>query len=327
MTRFARRLAAATLALTAAAAAQAQPTTLRIQDFPGIVGTLGRVAAEKGYCAKYGLKCTLQTIPTAPLGVQTLMSGGIEVALSPSEVAIQSAARGADLKIAGGAFGANPFMVFLGPDMTGSAGKGYPAIMQDLKGKKIGVTARGAAPEFQFKTLLIHAGLKPEDVTFVAVGSPNTAYPALLNKQVDAVMSFVPFDGFCDVLKTCRIAVTPAKGEGPKELTSLNGAGGVYVVRREFAQKNPAAVEAFGKALRDAERFAADRANTEELMQITSKYFRLEMPKGDEVLRNSMDRFRSTFIADVEKPAVQAAADYLKQTGQLDKRFDADKLF
>ncbi|MEG0557766.1 MAG: hypothetical protein RR574_15075, partial [Comamonas sp.] len=66
-------------------------------------------------------------------------------------------------------------------------------------------------------------------------------------KQVDAVMSFVPFDGFCDVLKTCRIAVFPAKGEGPKVLTDLNGAGGLYVMRREYMQKNPAATEGFSR--------------------------------------------------------------------------------
>lgn len=327
MTHLARRLAATAFAIAAAASATAQTPTVRIQDYPGIIGTLSRVAAEKGYCAKHGVQCTIQTIPTAPLGVQTLMSGGIEVALAPSEVAIQSAAKGAELKVVGGMFDVNPFMLIVGPGLMASAGKGYPAIMSDLKGKKIGVTSRGAGPEFQVKSMLLQAGLKPDDVTFVAVGSPNTGYPALLNKQVDAVMSFVPFDGFCDVMKTCKIAVLPARGEGPKVLTDLNGAGGVYVVRREYAEKNAKAVEAFVKAIHDAERFTMDPANTAELMQITYKYYRLEMPKGDEVLKSSMERFRKNLVVDVKKPAVQAAADYLLQTGQLEKPFDAGKLF
>ncbi|VTU38414.1 ABC transporter substrate-binding protein [Variovorax sp. PBL-E5] len=322
-----RWLLTAALPLALCATAEAQTPTLRIQDYPGIIGTLARVAVEKGYCAKNGIQCTLTTIPAAPLGVQTLMAGGIEVALPPSEVAIQSAAKGADLKIVGGMFDASPFMLIVGPGLLASAGKGYPAIMQDLKGKKIGVTSRGAAPEFQIKSMLLQAGLKEDDVTFVAVGSPNTGYPALLNKQVDAVMSFIPFDGFCDVLKTCRIAVLPAKGEGPKVLTDLNGAGGLYVMRRDYTQKNPATVEAFVKALNEAERFTADPANGAELLQITLKYYRIEMPKGDEILKSSLDRFRANMIVKVKKPAVQAAADYLQQTGQLDKSFDAARLF
>lgn len=322
-----RWLLALPIAFSTCVSAQAQTPTLRIQDFPGIVGTLARVAADKGYCAKHGINCVLTTIPAAPLGVQTLMAGGIEVALAPSEVAIQSAARGSSLKIVGGMFNVNPFMLFVGPDLLASAGKGYPAIMQDLKGKKVGVTARGAAPEFQIKSMLLQAGLKESDVTFVAVGSPNTGYPALLNKQVDAVMSFVPFDGFCDVLKTCRMAVFPAKGEGPKELTDLNGAGGVYVMRREYTTTNPVAVEAFVKALRDAERFVADAANGPELLQITLKYYRIDMPKGDDILKSSIERFRGNMTVNVKKEAVQAAADYLRQTGQLDKAFDAAGLF
>lgn len=307
--------------------AQAEVPLVRIQDYPGIIGTLARVAVEKGYCTKNGIQCTLTTIPAAPLGVQTLMAGGIEVALVPSEVAIQSASKGADLKIMGGTFNVNPFMLIVGPSLFASASKGYPAIMQDLKGKKIGVTSRGAGPEFQTKTLLQSAGMKDDDVTYVAVGSPNTGYPALLNKQVDAVMSFVPFDGFCDVLKTCRIAVMPAKGEGPKVLTDLNGAGALYVMLRKDTKQNPATADAFVKALQDADRFTADPANTAELLRITLKHYRIDMPKGDDILKSSLERFRDNITVTVKKEAVQAAANYLQQTGQLNKSFDAGLLF
>lgn len=321
------RLSAAALLTLAASATQAQTPTVRIQDTPGIAGTLGRVAIEKGYCAKYGIQCTIQTIAAAPLGVQTLLAGGIEVALAPPEVVIQSMNKGADLKVVGGAMDVSPFMLLVGPTLYDAASKGYPGIMASLKGKKIGVTARGAAPEFQIKTMLQDAGMKPDDVTFVAVGSANTAYPALINNQVDAVMGFVPFDGFCEVMKTCRIALTLAKNEGPKALTDINGAGGFYVMRRDYLIKNPVVAESLTKALRDAERFVAEASNVNEVMQITLKYFKIDAPKGDEVLRNSMDRYRAHFKVDVRKDAVQAAANYLQQTGQLDKPFDAGRLF
>lgn len=317
-------LLAATASLTTA---HAQQPVIRIQEFPGIITTLARVAIEKGYCAKRGIECRLQTIPSAPAGVQALLSNGIEVAVAPSEVAVQSAARGADLKIIAGFFNVNPFMLFLGKSMSLSGDKKYPDVIKDLKGKKVGVTARGAGPEFQVKTMLLAVGLRPDDVTFVAVGSPNTAYPALVNQQVDAVMTFVPFDGFCDVLKTCRIAVVPAKGEGPPDLTNLNGAGALYVVRGNYLSSDRKTIDSFVDALRDAERFVASPANMPQLMQITLKYYRIEIPKGDEVLQNSLERFRSNFVVDYKREAVQSAADYLLKTGQLNAPFDASRLF
>lgn len=323
---FPRLLAAAAL-LLAAGAAQAQTPTLKVQDYPGVVGTLTRVAIEKGYCVRHGVNCTVQTIPNAPLGIQALLSGSIDVALSSVEVAIQSSAKGADLKIAGGGINANALMLFVGPQLLGSPGKGYPAFMHDLKGRKVGVTARGSAAEFQMNSLLINAGMQPHDVTYVAVGAPNTAYPALANKQVDAVMSFAPLDGFCEVLKTCRLALNLGKGEGPAVLNKLNGASALYLVRRDFAQKNPAAVDAFVKALRDAERFATDPANAVELAQITANYYRIEMPNGDQMIKSSLQRLSPSLVVEVKKAAVQAAADYLVQTRQLEKPFDAQRLF
>ncbi|MEG0557767.1 MAG: hypothetical protein RR574_15080 [Comamonas sp.] len=62
-------------------------------------------------------------------------------------------------------------------------------------------------------------------------------------------------------------------------------------------------------------------------MQITLKYYRLEMPKGDEILQSSLERFRANMVVAVKPQAVQAAADYLQQTGQIEQRFDAARLF
>ena len=89
------------IALTLGASAMAQTQTLRIQDYPGLGNMIVRVAAANGYCEKNGLKCELKTIPAGPLGIQTLMAGDIDVAFGPSEVVIQAANKGADLKIIG----------------------------------------------------------------------------------------------------------------------------------------------------------------------------------------------------------------------------------
>jgi NitT/TauT family transport system substrate-binding protein len=212
------RLAISSLAFVLAGPTLAQ-TTLRIQDFPGLGNFLVRVANANGYCEKHGVKCELRTIPTAPLGVQTLLAGELEVAFPPPEVAIQAVNKGADLKvIASGAISPVFFLMASAGLETPNAAKGYPAVMQDFKGKKIGVTARGSGAEIHLVEMLKEAGLKADDVTIIGVGAPNTAFPAIANKQIDGLVLFAPMDGFCEVSKACRVVVDPRKGEGPSDI-------------------------------------------------------------------------------------------------------------
>lgn len=325
--RWFRRFVAISALALGAGIAQAAGTVVKIQDYPGMVGAVTRVALEKGYCAKYGLECVLRIIPSAPLGVQTLLAGDIDIAAAAPEVVIQAAKKGADIKVIGGMLDANSLMLFAGPALFEAVDQGYPDMMKAFKGRKVGVVARGSAAEFQLKTLLADAGMKPGDVTVVAVGAPNTGYPALVSGQVDAMVNFAPIDGFCDVLKTCRIAVATFTGKGPDILTRMNGVGSLYVMNRRATVANQQLVESFGKAVRDAERFIADPANADEVFRITSKYFRLDMDRGDEIVKNTLARFTPHFRVDVSRDALKAASEYLEQTGQIDGPFDTDRLF
>jgi NitT/TauT family transport system substrate-binding protein len=113
--------------------------------------------------------------------------------------------KGARVKAVAGGFLLNPALIVISNQLSApNASKGYPAIMQDLEGEKIGVLVRGGDAEFQFILMLQKAGLKADDVSFVAVGAPNTSYPALISGQVDAVMSFEPQGTMCELMKTCR---------------------------------------------------------------------------------------------------------------------------
>jgi NitT/TauT family transport system substrate-binding protein len=315
------------IALTWGANAMAQTETLRIQDYPGLGNIMVRVAVANGYCDKNGLKCELKTIPAAPLGIQTLLAGDIDVAFGPAEVVIQAANKGADLKIIGNAARDNIFFLMAGAHIeTPNAAKGYPAVMADLKGKKIGVTARGSGAEFQLLDLLKGAGLSGNDVTIVPVGAPNTALPAIANKQVDALMLFAPMDGFCVAMKVCRVIVDPRKGEGPKELTQLNGASGPMTVRSDFSQKKGPTLDAFAKAMRESEAFIQNPANFNAVLKVINDTFKIEGPAGatavEASLRNSIGGAR--FALDAK--ALQASADYLSNTQQIDKTFDTSKI-
>lgn len=320
------RLALASLTLLMSGPTLAQ-TTLRIHDYPGLGNFLVRVANAKGLCEKHGVKCELRTIPQAPLAMQTLLAGDIDVAFPPPEVLVQAVNKGADLKVLGSG-GREPvffLMAAAGLD-TPNAAKGYPAVMQDFKGKKVGVTARGSGAEFQLVEMLRGAGMKPDDVTIVAVGAPNTAFPAIANKQIDGLVLFTPMDGFCEVSKACRLVVDPRQGQGPADILKGSGAAVVQVARADYANKNAGALDGFGRAMREAEALVQDPANFAAILKVAQDTFKINAPGGDKVLEVSLRNSLKTFRFDVDAKALQHIAEYMHRSGQIDKVVDTSRL-
>lgn len=302
-------------------------STLRVQDYPGLGNFLVRVANANGLCEKHGVKCELRTIPQAPLALQTLMAGDIDVAFPPPEVMIQAVNKGADLKVvASGSRNPVFFLMASAGLETPNAAKGYPAVMRDFKGKKIGVTARGSGAEFQLVEMLKGAGMTTDDVTIVAVGAPNTAFPAIANKQIDGLVLFTPMEGFCEVSKACRVVVDPRKGQGPDDIVKTSGAAVVQVVRGDFAAKNAAALDGYVKALREAEVFTQNPANFPALFKIAQDTFKITSEGGDKVLEVALRSSLPSFRVDVDPKALQHVAGYMHRSGQIDKVVDTSKL-
>ncbi|MBN9324717.1 MAG: ABC transporter substrate-binding protein, partial [Delftia acidovorans] len=169
--------------------------TVRIQEYPGASLQFTHwVAIDKGFCKAHGLNCQLVPIPSGPVGLQALAAGSLEISFGSTDVTMQAASRGNDVQLIVGHSPGNVYVLSVRKDVAlPNASKGYPAVMQDLKGLKIGVTARGSGTELQTRALFVGAGLSPDAATYVAVGSPGTAYPTFLARQIDAVMMIEPF--------------------------------------------------------------------------------------------------------------------------------------
>jgi NitT/TauT family transport system substrate-binding protein len=320
--RFAGLGIALSLALGTGAWAQGKGEAVKFQDYPGIGNMLVRVAISKGYCDKYGIKCALQPIPSGPLGAQAVLAKSIDAGLFPAEVMVGAVAKGAKMKMVVGGATANVAILIAGNHMeTPNGKKGWPAFMQDFRGKKIGVTARGAFVEQIATWMLLKAGLKAEDAIFVAVGGPNTAYGALVSKQVDAIMMFEPAGAMCGVLGTCKVIWRGAEDKQPAELYALNGGGSGQVFTQDYIDRNPHVIEAVVKAVKDADAFINNPANFEEVVKIAGSFFKFEMPKGDEVLREALRRatVSKTYSAAINRNAVKAGLDFMVETRQIEK--------
>jgi NitT/TauT family transport system substrate-binding protein len=315
--------AALTTLLAPAAHAQGKGETVKFQDYPGLGNSMIRVAIAKGYCTKYGIKCELQTIPTSPLGVQAMMAKSIESALAPVDAVNQAVLRGGKMKmVAGGQVNSIVLLAFGNHVETPNLAKGWPHFMQDLKGKKIGVPARGSAIEIIVSWMMERAGMDPtKDVTFVATGAVPTSYGTLQSKQVDAVFSYDPLGTICDLAKTCKVAWRADSAKDPAEIAATNGGVVNQVFLQEYIDKNPHVVEATIAAVKDSAAFINDPANFDEMLKITQGYFKLDMPQGDAILAANLKHYIATknFRAGIDRNAVQASLDLSLATKSIDK--------
>jgi NitT/TauT family transport system substrate-binding protein len=198
--------------------------------------------------------------------------------------------------------------------------------MADLKGRKIGVPARGSSAELQFGLLAQKAGLAATDFTFVAVGAPNTSYGALTSRQIDASMSFEPAGAMCDVLETCKVLFTQSEASEPVEIAGTNGGATNMVVTQELAEKAPQVIDALIAAARDAEAFLQNPDNFAQTLHIANSFFTLDLPRGKEIMAVSLKRMIPTYKAPISRSSLRQIADNMLSMKQIDAPFDTTKL-
>jgi NitT/TauT family transport system substrate-binding protein len=195
--------------------------------------------------------CELKTINSAALGIQALIGKTIDVAQGGTELAAASQIAGSDVVVVATSLPDNVLSVSTRNDAAlPNKDKGYPAIMKDFKGLKVGVTARGSVSEKFFNTMLGDGGLQPSDVIYVAVGGPQTAYTTMvIGKQVDAVVMFQPLTQLCRFNKTCDTVIDMTQGEGPAAIKAMNGSSVPFLMRRDFTDNHPQLIGHFLRSL------------------------------------------------------------------------------
>lgn len=317
------------MSATAAGAQQkivANGEVVRIQEYPGAILHISQwVAADKGFCEDHGIRCEMVQIPSGPVGLQALAAGSLEVTFASTEVTMQAASRGNDVQLIVGHSPDNIYTLSVHKDVPlPNKDKGYPAVMQDLKGLNVGVTARGSGTELQARGLFIGAGMDPDEVTYIGVGSPGTAYPSFLARQIDAGMMFEPFATICRLQETCVDMVDLVGGEGPPEISALNGAFETYAARRDYIEENPVVIGAFIQAMTEATAWVNDPANFEELVEVVQGRFKLgdDIEDADNVLRELVRTNAPLYGVTIDRDAVKAFSDYLIQNELITEPVD-----
>ena len=168
----------------------AKPATARIQEWPGdIINIVPWVAESKGMFRKHCLDVKFVPLVGGPAAMVALVNSTIDFANQAPDNIIRSRSKGVEVRMTSNMYAGHWSALVAGNAVTlPHASEGYPAIMNDLAGKNIGVTALGGTTEAFMQSAFEGAKMSPTSATFISVGGVNTAVPALKGRVVDAAM-------------------------------------------------------------------------------------------------------------------------------------------
>jgi NitT/TauT family transport system substrate-binding protein len=141
-----------------------------------------------------------------------------------------------------------------------------------LKGKKVGITGPGSGTEALMIYLFRQQGMDVQkETTLVNLGSNNSAaIVALRTGRVDALSFFSPIGQMAEAQGAGDIFISPIRGDIP----ALNGAvHGIFYTRQSVIDAKPKAVQAFIRAVGEAEAYIHDQPAQAQTLLV--KYLKL----------------------------------------------------
>jgi ABC-type nitrate/sulfonate/bicarbonate transport system substrate-binding protein len=190
-----------------------------ILDMPFII------ARDRGYFREEGLEPELIFMKAAQT-VPAMLANGIDFGTATG-TAVAAAVSGVDVRV-----------IFALTDKPSFDMLAHPSIanLQQMRGKKIGITAFGALAEILARQIFIANKIPPEQVTFLPLGTSDVLYVALKAGTIDATMLQIPQtflaqdDGFrklasgADVYRAVQGGLTTPKAitsERPELVTKM----------------------------------------------------------------------------------------------------------
>jgi NitT/TauT family transport system substrate-binding protein len=135
------------------------------------------VAHDAGYFAKEGLQDDIILIPSGTQLAQVTVAGEIDIGSLNGSSAIAAALSGADLKIIGNSGNKMVFSLYVRPEIKNVEG---------LRGKRIGITRFGSAPDISVRYALRKYNINPDkDLTLIQLGFMATVAAGLQGGSIE----------------------------------------------------------------------------------------------------------------------------------------------
>lgn len=309
----------------------AKPATARIQEWPGdIINIVPWVADSKGMFRKHCLDVKFVPLVGGPAAMVALVNSTIDFANQAPDNIIRSRSKGVEVRMTSNMYAGHWSALVAGNAVTlPHASEGYPAIMNDLAGKNIGVTALGGTTEAFMQSAFEGAKMNPTSATFISVGGVNTAVPALKGRVVDAAMMFGTGPELAEALGAGKIVLDyRIKRVGPRPVQALWGSTLTWAAYGPYIDKNPDVVAAFTAANNEAITWALNPQNRDELYRIVDERMPLPdaVPNRKDTLKRIIDVNAGLLAVGIPQQAIDGWMDFLMSLNQITSRIGYDVL-
>ena len=246
-------------------AARAQETRLRKLQLAYGAASSSRipywVAKEAKLYEKYGLDANLVFISGAPVALNALLAGDVQMVATSGVAGISLAAQGGPIAIIAN-IGPTPYKLVAHPSIKS---------IDALKGKFVGTDRVGGATDFALRDLLPQLGLVPsKDVQLLATGLSSSAERVLLihRGKIDATLAVL--DNVLKMeLKGYKVNILADVLEH-----GVYASGGDLMTSRPFLKQNRETAKAFLQALCEAIWLA--RKDKELVLRVYRKYLKTD---------------------------------------------------
>lgn len=121
--------------------------------------------------------------------------------------------------------------------------------VSDLKGKKIGISAPGSSTNMLANFVLAKAGMRPDDVSYIGVGTSAGAVAALRAGRIDAIVNTDPVIALLEQHHEITLIADTRSEQGTKAIFGGQMPAGALYSKSEFIAANPHTIQALTNAM------------------------------------------------------------------------------
>jgi NitT/TauT family transport system substrate-binding protein len=175
---------------------------------------------------------------------------------------------------------------------------------RDLKGLKVGVSAPGSSTHIFVNHLLASAGLGPDDVSIIGVGTGPGAVAAMRAGQLDAISNIEPTMTLLQDSGAVKVVVETVSPKGAAAVFGTALPAGSLYTREAFLESNPGTAQALANAMVRTLKWLQKAGDDEVAAAVPAEYL-----AGDRKLwLSGLRRMRESYSKDgLFAPAAVAA--------------------
>jgi len=240
-------IAVAALALAVASAGAQAPERkdikLGVGGAPALYYLPLAVTERLGYFKEQGLNVEISDFKGGSQSLTALVGGSANVVTGAYEHTIRMQVKGQDI-LAVIELGRYPGLVVAVKKDRAQKIKSAA----DLKGAKVGVTAPGSSTNMLVWYLMAKAGLRPDDASFIGVGTGAGAVAAIQRGEIDAISNIDPVIAKLQSAGDIEVLAETRTTEGTTKVLGGPMSAAVLYMKREFIAANPNTVQALVNA-------------------------------------------------------------------------------